>query len=46
VIAHACKGPSFKVVVEKSTVPVKTAEAIAKASNVVHLYYSTKSGFA
>lgn len=30
VIAQSCKGPAFKVVVEKSTVPVKTAEAIAK----------------
>lgn len=30
VIAQCCKGPAFKVIVEKSTVPVKTAEAIAK----------------
>lgn len=29
-IANACKGAGFKVVVEKSTVPVKTAEAISK----------------
>lgn len=29
-IAAACKGPAFKVIVEKSTVPVKTAEAISK----------------
>lgn len=29
-IASACKGKAFKVVVEKSTVPVKTAEAISK----------------
>lgn len=29
-IANACKGKAFKVVVEKSTVPVKTAEAISK----------------
>jgi UDP-N-acetyl-D-mannosaminuronate dehydrogenase len=29
-IAGACKGSAFKVVVEKSTVPVKTAEAIGK----------------
>lgn len=31
-IANACKGKAFKVVVEKSTVPVKTAEAISKVS--------------
>lgn len=30
VIAQCCRGPAFKIVVEKSTVPVKTAEAIAK----------------
>ncbi|KAF6259020.1 UDP-glucose dehydrogenase [Scenedesmus sp. NREL 46B-D3] len=30
VIAQCCKGPAFKIVVEKSTVPVKTAEAISK----------------
>jgi UDPglucose 6-dehydrogenase len=29
-IAQCCKGPAFKIVVEKSTVPVKTAEAISK----------------
>lgn len=29
-IANSCKGKAFKVVVEKSTVPVKTAEAIGK----------------
>jgi UDPglucose 6-dehydrogenase len=29
-VANACKGKAFKVVVEKSTVPVKTAEAIGK----------------
>lgn len=39
-ISNACSGDGFKVIVEKSTVPVKTAEAIAKvlksntASNV------------
>lgn len=36
VIAQCCKGPAFKIVVEKSTVPVKTAEAISKVSCGTH----------
>jgi hypothetical protein len=36
-IANACKGKAFKVVVEKSTVPVKTAEAISKVRYYLEL---------
>jgi UDPglucose 6-dehydrogenase len=39
-IARACTGKGFKVIVEKSTVPVKTAQAISKVcllrSGVLH----------
>lgn len=45
-IANACKGKAFKVVVEKSTVPVKTAEAISKVRWAVGSSGSRRAGCA